>query len=91
MFSALGCRRISQTEALFGEKPSENDGSTNTSPIIKWGKLYHMEEINYLGIVSKLKRYQIIASATILPIAYIGEKLNYVPNGVTMNVLAICA
>lgn len=90
-FSALCCRSISQTEALFGEKPSENDGSTNTPPVIKWDKLYHMEEINYLGIVSKLKRYQSIASAAMLPVAYIGETLNHVPDGVTMIVLAMCA
>lgn len=90
-FSALGCRELSQTKALSGATTSENDGSTNASPGIKWEKLYHMEQISYLSIVSRLKLYKGIASATLLPAAYIGELLNHLPDGVTTNIIAICA
>lgn len=88
---ALGCREISQTKAAFAATPSKNDESTKALPVIKWDKLYHFEQITYLSIVSKLKLYQGIASVTLLPAAYIGETLNYVPDGVTMNVFAMCA
>lgn len=87
--SLQACRQLCQTTALFVTKETRNDESTNAAPTIKWDKIYQMNEINYLSIVSKLKLYQGIASVVTIPAAYIGQTLNIVPNDVPVALIAM--
>lgn len=88
--SLLRCRHLSQTNGLFDTNSSRNNEKSNTLPATKWDKIYNMDEINFLGIVSKLKLYQGIASVITIPSSYIGEILAIVPHGTTQAVFAMC-
>lgn len=83
------CRQLSETKTLFDAKSLGNSETTKTLPIMKWDKIYQMEEIAFLSIISKLKIYQGVASAICIPSAFIGETMNVAPDDITFAMISI--